>query len=39
MSSNRQLERVEEKVAVAEAVGVGDTDEASLCGGVLSQQQ
>ena len=29
MSSNRQLERIEEKVAIAEVAGVGDADNAS----------
>ena len=29
MNPNRQLERVEEKVAIAEVAGVGDADKAS----------
>jgi hypothetical protein len=33
MGLNRQLERVEEKVVVAEAARVGDADEAASCGG------
>ena len=33
MSSNRQLERVEEKVVIAEVAGVGDADSASYQNG------